>query len=130
MSAACRSDTRLQSGSKSPTGHLGWGTRVLVDGHLLCCDIRGGPYLLRPQPAGPVIVATMRSALGDVGLGPVWTTPVVANGRLYLRLKRPLGCFSLKPGQQTGLLTSRVPLLPSLAWLYPHAGLANSLCKW
>ena len=62
---------------------MGWGTCVYVAGHLLCLDIKGNLFLMRPDPDRFVKVAEMRGVLGDVR-GAAWTIPVVANGRIYL----------------------------------------------
>ena len=85
----------LQDGSvRWTTNDMGWGTCVFVDGHLLCSDIRGNLFLIRPDPDRFVKVSEMRNALGDIR-GPVWTRPVVANGLLYLRFKQRLVCYRL-----------------------------------
>ena len=87
----------LKSGSEQwATNEMGWGTSMLVDGHLLSCDIKGNLFLMRPDPDRFVQVAAMPKALGDVR-GPVWTRPVIANGLLYLRFKQRLVCYDLMP---------------------------------
>jgi len=87
----------LETGrEKWSTGRMGWGTCVWVDGYLLCCDIRGNLFLMTPQPEALKLVAEMPDALGDIK-GPVWTLPVVANGRLYLRFRQQLVCYDLMP---------------------------------
>lgn len=73
---------------------IGWGTCTWVDGHLLCSDIEGNLALVEPDPDRLVKVAGLSRALGEVE-GPVWTVPVVANGRLYLRFKQRLVCYDL-----------------------------------
>jgi len=73
---------------------MGWGTCVYVDEHLLCCDIHGNLYLVKPDPQAFAAVAEWRRALGKIR-GPVWTVPVVANGRLYLRFKQRLVCYDI-----------------------------------
>ena len=85
----------LETGAlKWSTNEIGWGTCTWVDGHLLCLDIRGNLSLVRPDPARFVKVAEVPDALGPTR-GPVWTVPVVANGRLYLRFKQRLVCYDL-----------------------------------
>ena len=79
---------------KWSTGEMGWGTCVWVDDHLLCCDIKGNIYLMKPDPEKFIKAAELSKALGDVK-GPVWTIPVVANGRLYLRCKQRLVCYDI-----------------------------------
>jgi outer membrane protein assembly factor BamB len=83
----------LESGEeKWGTGEIGWGTTVYVDGHLLCMDIKGNLFLVKPDPNGLKKVAELRDALGDVR-HPAWTIPVIANGRLYLRYMQRLICY-------------------------------------
>ena len=80
---------------KWSTKAMGWGTCVSVDGHLLCLDIKGNLFLMKPNPENFIKVTSLPKALGDVK-GPVWTLPVIANGRLYLRFKQRLVCYSIK----------------------------------
>jgi outer membrane protein assembly factor BamB len=83
----------LETGAeKWVTGEMGWGTCVYVDGHLLCCDIKGNLTLMKPDPSEFIKAAGMPRALGDIR-GPVWTVPVLANGKLYLRFKQTLMCY-------------------------------------
>ena len=92
----------LEDGSERwQTNEMGWGTCVFVDGHLMCCDIKGNLFLMRPDAGRFVKVSEMRNALGDVR-GPVWTRPLVANGLLYLRFKQRLVCYRLV-GRQPGV---------------------------
>lgn len=79
---------------KWTSSEIGWGTTVGVDGHLLCQDIRGNLFLVRPAPDAFAKVAEWRNALGEIE-GPAWTIPVAANGRLYLRHKQTLACHDL-----------------------------------
>jgi len=82
---------------KWSTGEMGWGTCIYVDGHLLCGDIKGNIFLMKPNPDKFMLVTKLKKALGDVR-GPVWTMPVVANGRLYLRFKQTLICYEIVAG--------------------------------
>jgi hypothetical protein len=50
---------------------------------------------MKPDPEKFIKITEMPKAHGDVK-GPVWTIPVVANGKLYLRFKQHLKCFDLK----------------------------------
>jgi outer membrane protein assembly factor BamB len=84
---------------KWSTAAMGWGTCVFVDGHFMCLDIEGNLFLMKPDPSRFIEITSMPRALGDVE-GPVWTLPVIANGRLYLRFKQRLRCFSLLPQRQ------------------------------
>ena len=76
------------------TNEMGWGTCMLADGHLVCLDIKGNLFLMKPDPDAFVPVTRLPLALRDVE-GPVWTRPVAANGRLYLRFKQKLVCYDL-----------------------------------
>ena len=80
---------------KWSTNEMGWGTCMYVDGHLLCLDIKGNLFLMKPDPERFIKVTELPRALGNVK-GPVWTLPVIANGKLYLRFKQRLVCYSLK----------------------------------
>jgi len=79
---------------KWSTNEMGWGTCVFVDGHFLCCDIKGNIFLMNPDPNSFIKVTELRKALGAIP-GPVWTLPVVANGYLYLRFKQRLVCYDI-----------------------------------
>lgn len=79
---------------KWTTNDMGWGTCMFVDNHLLCCDIKGNIFLMKPNPNEFVKVTQMEKALGEID-GPVWTMPVVANGKLYLRFKQRLVCYDI-----------------------------------
>lgn len=86
----------LTSGTeKWSTNEMGWGTCMYVDGHLICLDIKGNLFLMKPDSEKFIKVTDLPKALGDVK-GPVWTLPVIANNRLYLRFKQRLVCYSLK----------------------------------
>jgi len=78
------------------TNDMGWGTCVYVDGLLLCCDIKGNLFLMKPDPERFIKVTELSRALGEDVRGPVWTIPVIANGRLYLRFKQRLISYALK----------------------------------
>ena len=78
------------------TSEIGWGTALHVDGHLLCMDIKGNLFLVNPDPDRFIKVTEFRGALGDPK-HPAWTIPVVANGKLYLRYRQRLVCYSLLP---------------------------------
>jgi len=82
---------------KWSTGEMGWGTCIFVDGHLLCGDIKGNIFLMKPNPDKFILVTKLKKALGDVR-GPVWTMPIVSNGRLYLRFKQTMMCYEIVAG--------------------------------
>jgi outer membrane protein assembly factor BamB len=79
---------------KWATNEIGWGTCIYVDDHLLCCDIKGNIFLIKPNPEKFIKITEVKGALGNVK-GPVWTMPVIANGLLYLRFKQRLVCYNL-----------------------------------
>lgn len=76
------------------TGEVGQGTTAYVDGHLICFDISGNLYLVKPNPKSFELTGQMKHAMEDVR-NPAWTVPVVANGRLYLRYLQHLVCYNL-----------------------------------
>lgn len=76
------------------TDQIGQGTTTFVDGHLICQDIKGNLFLIKPDPSGFKKVGEIKSALADVK-NPAWTVPVVANGKLYLRYLQQLVCYKL-----------------------------------
>jgi len=75
---------------------MGNGTIVFVDGHIICFDLKGNLFLLKPNPEKPEIIGQIKSAVEDVK-NPAWTAPVVANGKLYLRYLQRLVCYDLMP---------------------------------
>ncbi len=86
----------LKSGAlKWSTNEMGWGTCVYVDGYLLCCDIKGNLFLMKPDPEKFIKVSEMKKALGP-DVKPAWTIPVVANDKLYLRYKQSLVVYAIK----------------------------------
>ncbi len=87
----------LETGEeKWSTGEIGWGTMVYVDAHLLCMDIKGNLFLVKPDPNEFRKITEFRGAIEDVK-HTAWTIPVVANGRLYLRYMQRLICYNLMP---------------------------------
>lgn len=76
------------------TNKIGQGTTTWVDGHLICLDIKGNLFLVKPDPSEFIKVAEIKSAIVNVK-NPAWTVPVVANGKLYLRYLQQLICYQL-----------------------------------
>jgi outer membrane protein assembly factor BamB len=76
------------------TDKIGWGTTFYADGHLICMDIEGNLFLVKPDPQEFRLVTTLKNALGKVE-HPAWTIPVIANGKLYLRYMQSLVCYSI-----------------------------------
>lgn len=78
------------------TDLISQGTTTFVDGYLICMDLKGNLYLIKPDPSGFKKVGGIMSAIKDVK-NPAWTVPVVANGNLYLRYLQQLVCYNLNP---------------------------------
>ena len=78
------------------TGEIGWGTAVAVNDYMICIDIKGNLYLVKPGSTGFQKVAEFKNSIPDVS-HPVWTGPVVADGKLYLRYMQHLICYDLMP---------------------------------
>ena len=78
------------------TNEIGQGTTTFVDGYLICQDLKGNIYLIKPNSAGFNKIGEIKSAVTDVQ-SPAWTVPVVANGKLYLHYKQQLVCYNLMP---------------------------------
>jgi len=76
------------------TNEIGQGTTTFVDGHLICLDIKGNLFLVKPDPSGFKKVGEINAAISGVK-NPAWTVPVVANGKLYLRYMQQLVCYKL-----------------------------------
>lgn len=85
----------LSSGKQMwSTSLIGQGTTTFVDGHLICQDLKGNLFLIKPDKSAFNKVAEFKSALEEVK-NPAWTVPVVANGKLYLRYMQQLVCYKL-----------------------------------
>jgi outer membrane protein assembly factor BamB len=76
------------------TNQIGQGTTTFVDGHLICQDLKGNVFLIKPDPSGFKKMGEIRPAIADVN-NPAWTVPVAANGKLYLRYMQQLVCYKL-----------------------------------
>ena len=76
------------------TDQIGQGTTTFADGYLICQDIKGNLFLIKPDPSGFKKVGEIKSGLADVK-NPAWTVPIVANGKLYLRYMQQLVCYKL-----------------------------------
>ena len=76
------------------TGKIGQGTATFADGHIVCQDIKGNLFLIKPDPSGFILKGEIRSAIESVK-NPAWTVPVIANGNLYLRYLQQLICYTL-----------------------------------
>ena len=78
------------------TDQIGQGTTTYADGYLICQNLKGDAFLIKPNPSGFKKVGELKSAIADVK-NPAWTVPVIANGRLYLRYMQQLVCYKLIP---------------------------------
>jgi outer membrane protein assembly factor BamB len=76
------------------TDKIGQGTTTFADGYLICLDIKGTLFLVRPDPEGFKKVGEIKSAMEDVK-NPAWTVPVVANDKIYMRYLQRLICYKL-----------------------------------
>jgi len=76
------------------TGSIGWGTMIYADGYLICLDIKGNVYLIKPDIKKFCKLGEFQHALPGV-TSPAWTCPVIANGKLYLRYLQRLVCYRL-----------------------------------
>ena len=79
---------------KWSTDQLRQGTTTYVDGYLICFDIAGNLYLVKPDPTSFQKTGEIQEAMEGVK-NPSWTVPVVANGMLYLRHLQHLLCYKL-----------------------------------
>ncbi len=76
------------------TTEIGWGTIIYADGYFICFDIKGNLYLVKQNPGKFEKAAEFKNALEGV-TNPAWTSPVIANGKLYLRYLQKLVCYDL-----------------------------------
>lgn len=80
---------------------LGPGSVTYADGHLYCVAEKGGAIaLIEASPNGWKVKSRFKLPKESTNRKPsgmVWTHPIVANGRLYVRDQEMLFCFALKP---------------------------------
>lgn len=87
----------LKSGREMwATKEIGAGTTAYADGYLICFDLKGNLYLVKPDPKSFIKTGEIKQAIEDV-TNLSWTVPVVANGKLYLRYMQHLVCYNLMP---------------------------------
>lgn len=72
--------------------NFGYGTLLAADGKLVVAKTDGELVLVKPDPAGLVVLARCRPLAGTVR-----ALPALAAGRLYLRDDATLTCLSLAP---------------------------------
>jgi outer membrane protein assembly factor BamB len=78
------------------TNEIGQGTTTFVDGYLICQDLKGNIFLIKPDSSSFKKIGEIKLAIDNVK-NPAWTVPVVANGKLYLRYMQQLVCYNLMP---------------------------------
>ena len=85
----------LQTGKEMwSSDQIGQGTITFVDGHIICLDLKGNLYLIKPNNEKFEKIGELKNAIEDVG-NLAWTVPVVANGKLYLRYLQRLVCYDI-----------------------------------
>ncbi len=76
------------------TDEIGQGTMVYADGHLICLDLKGNLHLLKADPTSYQKLGEIKNAIEGVR-HLAWTTPIIANGKLYLRYLQKLVCYEI-----------------------------------
>ncbi len=71
---------------------FGAGNMILVDGHLLALGDAGQLVLLKADPAGYRELARTRALAGKC-----WSTPIVSNGRIFVRSTKEGAAFDVAP---------------------------------
>ena len=84
----------------SEPGVLGRGSVTLADGRLYCCAEKGGTVkLVEPSPAGWAEKGQLklpRESRQRRPSGGLWTHPVVANGKLFIRDQELIFCYDVR----------------------------------
>lgn len=87
----------LSSGKEMwSTKEVGCGTMAYADGYLICLDLKGNLFLVKPDSGKFQKLGEIKKALDNVG-NFAWTMPVIANGKLYVRYLQTLICYNLMP---------------------------------
>ena len=76
------------------TDEIGQGTCSYVDDHLICLDLKGNLFLVKANSSSFQKVTEIEKAIEGVK-SLAWTSPVIANGKLYLRYMQQLICYDL-----------------------------------
>jgi outer membrane protein assembly factor BamB len=74
---------------------VGKGSVIYADGHLYCQGEDGAIGLVEATPEAYREKSRFQIARGAF---PMWTLPVIATGRLYIRDQDTLYCFNIKAG--------------------------------
>lgn len=78
------------------TNEMGQGTTVYVDGYLICMNYKTKLFLVEPNPKEYKLIGKTDPIFEDVRYL-AWTSPVIANGKLYIRYLQKLACLDLMP---------------------------------
>jgi outer membrane protein assembly factor BamB len=89
------------------TGKVMWSEKKLTrtnatycDGHLIVMGERGELFLLKATPEKFDLVTTYEGT-GKIDFQePCWAAPIVANGKMFVRGKKKVACFDLKPSAE------------------------------
>jgi len=79
---------------KWSTPEMGQGTTVFADGYLFCFNLKGALFIVKPNPDKFEKAGEIKDAIAGV-TNPSWTTPCIANGKIYLRYMQRLICYDL-----------------------------------
>ncbi len=86
----------LATGKKMwETDRIGHGTSIYADGHIICLDIQGNLFLVKPDPKEFILVSEIKHFVPE-GKKRTWTKPIIANDKLYIRHGNTLACYRLK----------------------------------
>jgi outer membrane protein assembly factor BamB len=92
--------SQILTAMKFKTGEVAWrdrsvgkGSVIYADGHLYCQGEAGTIGLVEATPEGYKEKSRFQIPRGEFS---VWTLPVIANGRLYIREQDNLYCYDIK----------------------------------
>ena len=88
------------------TNDIGQGTTTFVDGHLICLDIKGNLFLVKPDPTGfkPLASANIlkesgitgnERIIGIVGTNQNWSPMALVDGKLLIKSQKRLICVKV-----------------------------------
>jgi hypothetical protein len=90
----------IMTAMKLATGEVAWrdrgvgkGSAIFAEGNLYVFGETGVMGLVEATPAGYKEKSRFELAKGA---NPTWTPPVIANGKLYLRVEDSLSCYDIK----------------------------------
>lgn len=87
----------LKTGIKKwETDTLGMGTTIAADGYLICQNVKGALFLVKPDFRGLRLKGSIAVIMPDIPENQFhWTKPVIAGNRLYVRHGPKLICYRL-----------------------------------